>query len=89
MLCGLFCVLLQMCQVYDSAECCRNVHAEPAWQQAASQACQVRAPTQPAAAGCSAVAVCLVPITVLCCCVLPALQQATAPAQLRILHLQP
>jgi hypothetical protein len=48
-------VLLQMCQVYDSAECCRNVHAEPAWQQAASTACQVGRPEGAATCGCSLV----------------------------------
>lgn len=32
----------QMCQVYDSAECCRNVHSNGDWRQAAGRACQVR-----------------------------------------------
>jgi hypothetical protein len=39
--CCLPCLCVQVCQVYDSAEACRNVHSEPQWRQAASQACQV------------------------------------------------
>eukprot|EP00878_Enallax_costatus_P033178 GHUV01036573.1.p1 GENE.GHUV01036573.1~~GHUV01036573.1.p1 ORF type:complete len:227 (+),score=87.04 GHUV01036573.1:152-832(+) len=31
----------EMCQVYDSAECCRNVHSDPEWQHAANRACEV------------------------------------------------
>ncbi|KAF8055907.1 OCT1 [Scenedesmus sp. PABB004] len=30
-----------LCQVYDAAECARNVHADAAWRAAAGQACQV------------------------------------------------
>lgn len=33
----------QICQVYDSAECCRNIHPDSSWQRAATQACQVSA----------------------------------------------
>ncbi|KXZ54341.1 hypothetical protein GPECTOR_5g423 [Gonium pectorale] len=29
----------QLCRAYDAAECCRNVHSDPAWRQAASRAC--------------------------------------------------
>ncbi|KAG2485902.1 hypothetical protein HYH03_015346 [Edaphochlamys debaryana] len=31
----------QLCRTYDAAECCRNVHVDPAWRQAA-EACCVR-----------------------------------------------
>ncbi|GAX79131.1 hypothetical protein CEUSTIGMA_g6571.t1 [Chlamydomonas eustigma] len=29
----------QLCQAYDAAECCRNVHPDPAWKQTSSQVC--------------------------------------------------
>lgn len=32
----------QICQVYDSAECVRNIHPDASWRQAATTACQVR-----------------------------------------------
>ena len=32
---------VQICQVYDSAECVRNIHPDPTWRQAATAACQV------------------------------------------------
>ena len=41
LLCG-----LQLCQVYDSAEFCRNVHANPEWQQQAVEALMVTASKQ-------------------------------------------
>lgn len=34
-------LVMQVCQVYDSAECVRNIHPDPSWRQAASAACQV------------------------------------------------
>ena len=30
---------LQICQVFDAAECCRNTHQDPAWRQEAQEAC--------------------------------------------------
>eukprot|EP00775_Hariotina_reticulata_P012131 gene12131-12269_t len=30
----------EMCQVFDSAECCRNIHSNGDWRQAAGKACQ-------------------------------------------------
>lgn len=35
--------LLQLCQVYDSAEFCRNVHASTEWRQQALQAVMITA----------------------------------------------
>ncbi|PNH07339.1 Mitochondrial intermediate peptidase [Tetrabaena socialis] len=29
----------QLCRAYDAAECCRNVHSDPAWRTAAGQVC--------------------------------------------------
>lgn len=29
----------QLCRTYDAAECCRNVHVDPAWRAAAGRAC--------------------------------------------------
>ncbi|EFJ50295.1 hypothetical protein VOLCADRAFT_88756 [Volvox carteri f. nagariensis] len=29
----------QLCRTYDAAECCRNVHSDPRWRQAAGKAC--------------------------------------------------
>ncbi|GLC42091.1 hypothetical protein PLESTM_001284900 [Pleodorina starrii] len=29
----------QLCRTYDAAECCRNVHSDPVWRQAAGRAC--------------------------------------------------
>lgn len=40
---------MQICQVYDSAECVRNIHPDQSWRQAATAACQV-GPTAAAAA---------------------------------------
>lgn len=37
------CCWLQICQVYDSAECVRNIHPDAKWRQSATAACQVRA----------------------------------------------
>lgn len=34
-------LLPQICQVYDSAECVRNIHPDARWRHAATQACQV------------------------------------------------
>ncbi len=31
---------LQLCQTYDAAECCRNIHPDPSWQQAAGKVCE-------------------------------------------------
>ena len=33
------CLLLQVCQAYDAAEFCRNVHESGAWRNAALRAC--------------------------------------------------
>ena len=29
----------QLCRAYDAAECCRNVHVDPEWRQAAERVC--------------------------------------------------
>lgn len=34
---------VQLCQVYDSAEFCRNVHADPEWQRQAVEAIMLTA----------------------------------------------
>ena len=40
---------MQLCQVYDSAEFCRNVHSDPQWQNQALQAVMIVASKSPSA----------------------------------------